>query len=983
MNKIVSFVNKPKLLILAMFCIFFLCAISLQFRDAASGVESYKFTKNYTSTSVGVRSIDRAASPFKFLLVDAGKAPFTITLNLGKRPKRGIRSLWLYAAQAHNHGQIYIEYKGALIGSVNNLLSEKVHEPIPKLSYVGDIDIDDSDVVLNVTGTSENSNQHYSELGLIVLSPLNMTEREVLNVLDGKNGSPGFNGGNGGLPDDVGIVIIILILGYISLAFLNKGARQNTQQRPKNIYLSIAILVAIVTYTSILSIGSYSPPIISGYLSTRAGLEKIVDIGLKGGLDFVDRFQGNFLPNHQQNDDVPKRLQNSSGKFKTYIYKTDIKTDFQRVSKNIFFGNLNNIQLLPAYDFGIILLSTLFLIFLSICLDRFIPGRFFFIAALSLICGLSVTISMRLSEGWDEFFINLRHAYMLLHHGNYSINSKNMVEATVDLIPLLLTASGGWIGLDLVDSFILASLLGNILVISFSFLIAHKLTQSRTWALVVALLVGLYPNVLWVGGTGFSAVLFSGCILGASYFAIFTNRRWVGLAFLATLTLIRTEGILFALIIVFYINIFSPVKNLWNVSSRIYIIKNFVIDVCLVSFPFLCSLVVRKILYGKTLPNPITFKNTGFDSAYFSSGLYRFGEMVSNHDIHLIFLLTCALFIANFRLCKGNEKFEPWKIDLKKLLALNLAISLFIFPYYLGGGDWFSVRWNRYGLPYNLVLVITFMVLIYGAFYYAMKGWIRRISLVVFCFALIVGYHESAHFRKDNFIYSTLPTVIHPFGERWLRIDNLASLGQFLRDTLPIDAVVSSPEEATVMYFSEREMLGLLGVSTPEIADMPFQPMNPGDILHRRRAYESVYRNRPDVIALYEPVTLVNFDLNKHATDELIKTLESKFFNQKMVDIAYYRIGSFSALEKMGYRHITIVLTDRIFSLFVSARIYNQFIKNIEGRGLTYSGSGFINYSVNPDLSSRYLPADIKFKSFFSDGGNDANSGSSWMLEKR
>lgn len=941
-------VNKSKWPMLIVFLMISIMGIFLVEKYNSTGVESYKFAENYNGSTVELQTIDRAGLPFKFLFANAVKSPFSLNINLGIQPKNGVRSLWVYAAQADNHGQLVVEYEGKTIGIVDNQLTEKVLAPVPKLSYVGDLNIIGGDVVLKITGSNNKLDHHYSELGLVVLAPQGMSEEKILNILNGKSGAPAA---------DIGLLLVILVAAYSILVTLTRENNLNQEKTRGNDVLAASVLVTICCFTYFSSAGTVSPPLSNGYVSERTGIERLIDSGFKNGFSEIKRLQSGILPNRQQNDEVPERLQLNTGSFETNIYRMDQEAGFDKISKKIFSGEMAAVQLMPADQFSSLASWILISILIILLLDRIISSWWSATVALGLISALSILVSIHLSEGWDEFFINLRHAYMLLHHGIYSINAKSMIEATVDLIPLLATTLLGWVGIELIDAFIVVSLLGNVSVVVFSYLLVRKLTQDRTWALFSALLIGLYPNVVWVGASGFSAVIFSGWILAASYFVLFTDRRLLGLVLLSTLTLVRMEGILFAALLMAYVYVVQPLPDIVRTGKWKSALKRGLVDGSIVAFPFVLSLLVRHVVFGHAIPNPVSFKNTSLDSSYFASGLDRFTQMISNHDLHLMIVLTALLLLANVIAWRSNNKLEAWRNGVGKLLALNLVIFLFILPYYVGGGDWFPVRWNRYGLPFNLVLFLTFMVLLYGAFSLGLKRWLSSVGLFVFCFALVIGYHKSAQFRQDNYIYSTLPTVIHPFGGRWDRVDKLASIGQFLHDVLPAAAVVSSPEEATIMYFSSREMMGLLGVSNPDMTSMPFQPLNPGDILHRRRGYASVFKNRPDVIALYEPVVVGDFGNNLSLNEKIHHALQNDMFNSGMVDIAYYRVGSFRALEKMGYRHVSISYADRIFSLFIGKRIYDDFVKNILAKGFKYIGSDSIHYSVNPDLSKKYVPA--------------------------
>jgi hypothetical protein len=680
--------------------------------------------------------------------------------------------------------------------------------------------------------------------------------------------------------------------------------------------------------------------------------------GSKNAVSKIKEIPSEILPNWEQVDMVPERLKLNSGTFDTDIYRLDQDAKFSKVSENIFSGKMADFKRMPSGKTVTIISLLVTLILILFLLDIIFSAYWTTSLSLIIISALSIFLSIRASEGWDEFFINLRHAYMLLHHGVYSINPHSMIEASVDFIPILLTAALGLLGINLIDAFIVVSLIGNILVVLFSYFLVRKLTENRTWALFVAFLIGIYPNVVAVGGTGFSAVLFSGWILASSYFILFTDRKFIGMLLLSSLTLIRTEGILFAVLLITYIDLVEPWAYTMRTKEWGALIRRGLLDLFVVSIPFFLSIFVRHVVFGHSIPIPILFKNTNLDSSYFNAGIDYFIQNVSNKYLHLTAVLIVLLLVVNIKNWQNN-KIDIWMLSVRKLMALNCIIFLFILPYYIGGGDWFPVGWNRYGMPFNLILSITFMVLIYGVFFGGIKRFASASRSSIFCLCLYIIYLGSAQFLHENYMFTRLPTILQPAEGRWQRVDDLASLGQFLNSTLPLDSVVSSPEEATIMYFSEREMLGLLGVSNPDIVSMPLQPMRPGDLMHRRRGYNSIYLRRPDVIALYEPVVVGNFDNHPDLKVKIHTALQNIMFDSAKVDIAYYRVGSFKALEKMGYRHISVSYNDRIFSLFISSKIYGIFIKNILSQGFIFLGTDSINYSVNPDLSKKYLPASI------------------------
>lgn len=661
-------------------------------------------------------------------------------------------------------------------------------------------------------------------------------------------------------------------------------------------------------------------------------------------------------------DVVPDRFLVNQGVLETDIYVANYPSPYPKVSTEIFNGALTTVQDLSNHAFfGISFVLTSFFFF-NLYGYQSKRKKSKSLIALSLASILSIFASLRLSEGWDELFINLRHPYMLLEHGVYSINAGSMYEASVDFLPLILTAFLAWIGLGLLNGLLIMSLLGNIVLIVVTFLLVSRITKSESWGLISAFLIGIYPNVLFIGASGFSATLFCGAIFASSYFLLYTDKRMVGILFLSSLTLIRTEGILFSCLMLFYIDIVRPLPSTLYPNHFGKTVRKWLIDGAIILSPFLVSLVVRYYFYGLAIPNPITFKNANFDHFYLLNGIRQLGKIFVTHDLYMVIFLIVLLWMFVRLGLKGQSNFSR-RIDFKKLFGLCTVVTIFILPYFAGGGDWFPIFWNRYALPLNLILSISLLVLIH--YFFTGNNFILLKSSILTCMGMtfiifysLVDPHNPDHFLNRTFVVASQENGPKLFGGgNWIRIDRFSNLGQFLNQTLPLDATVASGEEATIMYFSKREMIGLLGVSNPEIAAMPLQPLTPGDNQHRRRAYAAIYRLRPDIIALNDPDQLGNFSDSHTRLEQVHQTLQYDLFQQYYVDKNYYLVGSFEALKKMGYRHLTIVFDDRLFSLFVNERIYKQFIHNIQSQGFSYAGADKIHYHVNAIVTNKFSPA--------------------------
>jgi hypothetical protein len=561
---------------------------------------------------------------------------------------------------------------------------------------------------------------------------------------------------------------------------------------------------------------------------------------------------------------------------------------------------------------------------------------------------LSALISLRMSMIYDEFYINLRHAWTLVHHGTYSVNSLAPAEGSVDTLPLLLTAALHTLGVELESGWVLVSLSGNALVILAGYLVLRAATGDRVWALLGAGLLGLLPGVLWVGATGFTAVFFTGYLLLASWALLVTPRTGWALALLALATLVRTEGVLFALLVVTYAFALRPAQQGLPGHGAPGWARRWVGATVAVVAPFLVSMAVRAACFGSAMPTPIAYKNSGLNLGFVQHGTQLLAQMVTERDMHVVALLVVVLALALVR----SGRFAA----LRDSVALSAVAGLFILPYFLGGGDWLFDQWNRYGLPLEVTLSLAALVAVRLAAGSITTEARSRVLAVAVAVALGGAYAmESSHRLAHSGwrLVQSLPGLT--WGNRMT--DHLALLGQLLDHHLPPRAVVASTEEATLMYHARREMMGLLGVSQPEIARERFEPLVPGDILNRKRALRVLERHRPEALLLYQPADLGPQFSRARSAAALLPAVRRSFFNAAMVDSAYYRVGSFEALKRMGYNHHLVVYDDAAFSIFLHQRVEDHVEGSLRRSGLVRWGTLAIPYEVTPALSRSFLPA--------------------------
>jgi hypothetical protein len=656
------------------------------------------------------------------------------------------------------------------------------------------------------------------------------------------------------------------------------------------------------------------------------------------------------LPDREVPDSVPPRLTHSEGVVASEVWRTRGSAPFERVSAQRLGGLVEGVQLASARHFAGWALALLGVNLLLLGAASRWASRFLVLGGLTTTTVLSWLLSLRLALYWDEFYINLRHAAMLCQHGVFSINPDSRIEGTVDTLPLVATAVLHLAGLRLEDAFILITLAGNALVVIGSYMLARTMTGDRTWAMATAWVMGVLPSVIWVGATGFTAGLFTGWMLLGAYLLVFTERRGSGLVVLGTLTLVRTEGVLFAGLLVAWACGLRGLASAWREGHLGAHLRQLAGALTLVTAPFLLASAVRWWLYPSTLPTPIVLKNTGFDRGYALQGLQSLSEAIEGRDTHLL-LFALVVFT-------GVLALQGARSQARDLLGVPVIAGAFILPYYIGGGDWLTPQWNRYGIPLEICATLGVLVAVRLALSRLGPPLARTVAFVLLASTLLTAVGDAwARGQATHIVMQTWGQLRHQAGDLVFhddRIDALANLGRLLDAVLPPEAVVSSSEEATIMYFSGRRMLGLLGVSNPEVAREPLQPLAWGATAYKRRAVRSFERHLPDVFLAWEPFTR---RLPGGGAADREEALVRRFFCQPMIDALYYRVGSPRTLVLLGYENHTVLFRDLAFNIHVHRRVAPRFRANLARLGFTYAGRLSVPYRVSTKLARRLLPA--------------------------
>lgn len=633
---------------------------------------------------------------------------------------------------------------------------------------------------------------------------------------------------------------------------------------------------------------------------------------------------------------LPPPVSGSPGRVESLpveMFHTDTPVPFDAPVRKIFGGWLLRAQADASIPWQrIVLWSLVALGAACVILHRWPSrvGRFVFFAVASLV---AFGVSLHVSQGWDELFINLKHSFVVANDFRYSFNSGSLREGTVDFLPFAFVGVLGVFGLPLIETIILVCFAGNVLLMVVAQRMTYQATQHMGASLVVALLAITFPATIYVGATAFTAPLFSGVILLALYLLFFAeDGRRAGLIVASLLTLVRTEGILLTAMLWAVLYVFNG--GAWDRKR----VKDAIIAGAWMAAPFFVSALVRQIAFGYPVPNPVRFKNAGFDVRFVQNGFRQLSYNVSQYRLLVVWALAFVpVAIASLG-----------PLRRLRLPAQVAAMVLFVAPYSIGGGDWFPPHWLRYLMPLAIFMYVIAAIALVA---FVREGGIVRKIAAAAGVAFFVWAQTTEREGWPRSGYRTLYDDMAAYGERWGRIEQLSAVGRFFRETTAKDTVIASPEIATLNYFAERDLICLLGAANPEIAAAPLNPMGQsGDtiLLHRKRDPLTIDRNRPGIIVLYEMVgpgvqRSTDYPLAAH-----LQALEAQHFNSPMAEIADYRVGGYARLVTLGYRHLLVDSPHARFNYFVHESIYAAHVAALTKLGARSMGTGEIRYQTPP-----------------------------------
>lgn len=527
-----------------------------------------------------------------------------------------------------------------------------------------------------------------------------------------------------------------------------------------------------------------------------------------------------------------------------------------------------------------------------------------------------------LFQPWDELFILLRHSQNWAEFNHFSFNRFENSEGVVDFLPLFLLGTLAKLGLPLIETHFVLCILGAWFCIwaGRKTLILLNFPSAKNWGY---LLILFYPPLLLNSANGFMVPLFTGTLLTSIHLLLLQNKPWKGLLALSLLPLIRIEATWFCFLILILYR-YQHFK-----SSRF----RGILTGALVFLPISILSIWRFRHFGTAIPAPVLYKSALGNSFYFVLGLRNFlMDFVAGGGLIWIWILWL------------NRQKTPKK-------GINLLVLLFTFvvPYYLSGGDWFPSAWQRYLFPFSFFLYLLSIIQIPSLIqleYRNMKSWAPLLLLLIFTVSLPFGSGLRLIENLFNSKSSLAGLKNKRTGKSNYRIQQLSQLGVHLQNTTDSRDRLASSELATVMYFSKREALDLLGLTNLEVAHSPLR--QPPKIFEKIKAHNELpflifKRIKTDLISKYQPAIVYTFDffmadlmeevpVEEITPSDLEKAIRRWDYRFKNLNGELF--GGINRLRELGYTPV-IIHYDRFYSLyFVSESARSDHFSRLRGQGM-------------------------------------------------
>ncbi|MCO5197038.1 MAG: hypothetical protein M9941_04720 [Anaerolineae bacterium] len=384
----------------------------------------------------------------------------------------------------------------------------------------------------------------------------------------------------------------------------------------------------------------------------------------------------------------------------------------------------------------------------------------------------------------DDAWIHFQFARNLGNGNGFSyIANRPTPGSTAPLWTILLTPVG-WFSDQFVGPAMLLSACFLLLTVYLTYRLTLTLTGGDLFAaLLAALGTSLAGRLLWAGLSGMEVTAFAACSLAALWvYARGGLTAWAALLF-ALAGQLRPEGhLLFALVVAD-----GLVSMRWpqNSAEKPITVRNLIVAVLIYGLVALPYTIFSLSVTGKPLPNTFYAKTGG-------SALYSFDTLRGMAALHWQdnIIASILALIGLVPLWRRSRIIVLW------LLVLLLAVPALV-----------EVVWHhgRYTMP---LIPLQMIAAVFGARWLIARmpqrlralGWGVALGLV-----LVSGVYRLSYWSG-----------MLGYNVREIR-DIDVRMGEWLAANTPADAVIAVDDIGAIGFLSEREIVDLLGLVTPEM----------------------------------------------------------------------------------------------------------------------------------------------------------------------
>lgn len=402
----------------------------------------------------------------------------------------------------------------------------------------------------------------------------------------------------------------------------------------------------------------------------------------------------------------------------------------------------------------------------------------------------------------EDAFISFRYAENLARGRGLVYNAGEWVEGYSNLLWVLLLAPFDWLGIRLhVAARVLSTILFAALVVA-GWWLGRTLTADRwpRWAGAwIPVALALEPYLHFHDDRGLETTAYA-ALLGMSLFAVALRRFMIAAALAGLATIIRPEGIGFALVLLPAVYTAGEAPEAWRRCLRFALVPLGL---------FIAQVLFRRIAYHEWVPNTVIAKHPS------GSGFREVLALICSHAfVPIIGAVGCALALRD----RG----------LRPLATGSLCTMAAAILFQVKAGALLNEGF-RYLIPLMVPSVVGTWLLILAA---PARARLYAAGPLLLLFPVTIFTSNEADLFRGNGDARRSQVVVRIFEKptwnlrerwRWYLSDPVfinAEVGRWTADALPPGTVIAADQMGQLGYYAgpDRTIIDLLGLMDRRIA---------------------------------------------------------------------------------------------------------------------------------------------------------------------